>query len=234
MNKLIILAVAGMIALPAMSQDKKTIEGNGNIVTKTFPVKSFNSLKASGVFELHLTQGETESVKVEADDNLQSLFTVKNEGNDLVIEMDKKKNLNLKSKNRLKVYVSFKNLHAMNLSTVGNVKGDKLMRFNDLKLQCNSVGNIDLKLNANTININNNSVGNVTLSGEVKSATVKNSSVGNLEANGLIVQEMDIENSGVGNAEVHVVRELKVKDSFLGKVKNKGKAPLKKMNKVAS
>ena len=77
-------------------------------------------------------------------------------------------------------------------------------------------------------------MGNVTLSGEARTATVKNSSVGNLEANGLIVQEMDIENSGVGNAEVHVVRELKVKDSFLGKVKNKGKAPLKKMNKVAS
>lgn len=234
MSKLIIWAAAGMLSIPALSQETKKIEGNGNIVTKTIPVKSFNTLKASGVFELHLVQGSTESVKVEADENLQTLFTVKSEGNDLVIEMDKKKNLNLNSKNRLKVYVSFKNLNAINLSTVGNVKSDKLMRFDDLKLHCNSVGNIDLKLNANTIKINNNSVGNVTLSGDVKNATVKNSSVGNLEANDLIVQEMDIENSGVGNVDVNVVRELKVKDSFLGKVKNKGKAPLKKMNNVAS
>ena len=234
MSKLIIWAAAGMLSIPALSQETKKIEGNGNIITKTIPVKSFNTLKASGVFELHLVQGSTESVKVEADENLQTLFTVKSEGNDLVIEMDKKKNLNLNSKNRLKVYVSFKNLNAINLSTVGNVKSDKLMRFDDLKLHCNSVGNIDLKLNANTIKINNNSVGNVTLSGDVKNATVKNSSVGNLEANDLIVQEMDIENSGVGNVDVNVVRELKVKDSFLGKVKNKGKAPLKKMNNVAS
>jgi hypothetical protein len=228
------MAFAGMLSVPANSQENEKIEGNGKMVTKNISVKSFNNLKASGVFELHLVQGETESVKVEADENLHALFIIKNEGNDLVIEMDKKKNLNLKSKNRLKVYVNFKNLQSINLSTVGNVKSDKLMRFNDLTLQCNSVGNIDLRLNANTLKINNNSVGNVSLSGEAKTAVIKSSGVGSLEANGLIVQDMDIENSGVGSAEVNVVRELKVKDSFLGKVKNNGKAPMKKMNNVTS
>jgi len=234
MNKLLVLAISSLIAIPVIAQEKTKIEGNGNIITKTIPVKSFSALKASGVFELHLVQDGTESVKVIADENLQSLFTVKNEGNDLVIEMDKKKNINFNSKNRLKVYVSFKDLNEMNLSTVGNVMSDKKMKFDNLVLRCNSVGNVDLELNANKININNNSVGNVSLRGEAQSAIVKNSSVGNLEADRLIVQHMDIENSGVGNADVNVTTELKVKDSFLGKVKNKGKAPVKKMNNVAS
>ncbi len=47
-----------------------------------------------------------------------------------------------------------------------------------------------------------------------------------------VVQKMDIENTGVGSAEVNAEKELKVKDSFLGKVINKGNAPVKRMNKV--
>src|SRR5690606_6992752 len=151
-----------------------------------------------------------------------------------VIELDKKKNINFDSENRLKVYVNFKDLKEMNLSTVGNVMSDKKLKFDELALKCNSVGNVDLELNANTLRIKNNSVGNVSLRGEAESAIVKNSSVGNLSASRLIVKKMDIENSGVGNADVNVTTELKVKDNFLGKVKNKGKAPVKKMKNVAS
>jgi len=125
MNKLLIIAIAFCIAMPVKAQDKQKIEGNGNITTKTIPVKSFNSIKASGVFELHLIQDGTESVKVIADENLHSLFSIKNEGNALVIELDKKKNINFDSENRLKVYVNFKDLKEMNLSTVGNVMSDK-------------------------------------------------------------------------------------------------------------
>jgi hypothetical protein len=36
----------------------------------------------------------------------------------------------------------------------------------------------------------------------------------------------------VGHAEVNAEKELKVKDSFLGKVTNRGSAPVKKSNKV--
>ncbi|MBA2761902.1 MAG: hypothetical protein H0U39_08085, partial [Segetibacter sp.] len=53
-----------------------------------------------------------------------------------------------------------------------------------------------------------------------------------LEAGDFVVQTMNINNSGVGNAYVNAEKELKVKDSFLGKVKNKGAAPIKKKRQV--
>ena len=95
------------------------------------------------------------------------------------------------------------------------------------------MGNIDLELTANKINLNNKSVGNVKLSGKAEDAVIKNKGVGSLEATDFIVQTMDIDNSGVGNAAVNAQKTLKVKDSFLGKVSNKGAAPVRKMNKVA-
>src|SRR5687767_11360185 len=99
--KYLLVAVAGLLlANTGLAQDKdkdrKTVEGNGNIVTRDIPVKSFSALEASGVYELKLSQGNTESVKIEADENLQELFEVKNEGSKLVISTKKMNNVNLK------------------------------------------------------------------------------------------------------------------------------------------
>lgn len=235
MRKILLGFTAGLLlsgAATAQDKERETIEGNGKLVTRNVPVQSFNTLKASGIYELRLTQGAAESVKIEADENLQDLFTVRNEGSKLVIETKKLQNKNLRTKNKMRVHVTFKNLKSMELSTVGNVKAEEALTFDDLELSNQSVGNIDLKLTANKLSLENKSVGNVILSGKAQNAVVKNNGVGSLEAGNFVVQTMDIDNSGIGSAEVNAEKQLKVKDSFLGKVKNKGAAPVRKKNSV--
>jgi len=234
MKKMLFTLLSGALLTHAATAQKKreTIEGNGNLVTRTVSVQPFTQLKASGVYELKLAQGGTEGVKIEADENLQDLFTVKNEGNKLVIDMKKTDNVNLKLKNKIKIYVTFKNLNNLELSTVGNVLSEEKLAFDDLKLESKSVGNVDLNFTANKLNVKNNSVGNVKLKGKAESAVFVNNGVGNLEAGDFVVQTLNIENTGVGNAEVNAEKECKIKDSFLGKVRNKGAAPVRKNNKV--
>jgi hypothetical protein len=233
MRKILLAAACGLILSPAaLAQKQETLEGNGKLVTKEVPVSSFDALKASGIYELKLSQGDKETVKIEADENLQELFQVRNEGSKLVIDMKKLENKNLKSKNKMRVYVTFKKLKEMELSTVGNVGSEEQLSFDDLDVKNKSVGNVDLKLTANKIDLENKSVGNVKLSGKAQNAVVKNQGVGSIEAGNFIVQTMNIENSGIGHAEVNAEKDLKVKDSFLGKVKNKGNAAVRKMNKV--
>jgi hypothetical protein len=234
MRKTILVALT-TIALnqASIAQEKnETIEGNGKLVTKEVPVSAFDVLKAKGVYELKLSQGAKESVKIEADENLQNLFQVRNEGNELVIDMKDLNHKNLKIKNKMRVYVTFKNLKELDLSTVGNVASEEQLAFDDLNMENKSVGNVDLKLTANKIDLKNKSVGNVKLSGKAEDAVFKNSGVGSLEAGSFVVQTMNIENTGIGSAEVNAEKNLKVKDSFMGKVKNKGNAPVRKMNKV--
>ena len=233
MRKILLAAACGCImSQAAIAQKQETLEGNGKLVTKEVPVSSFDALKASGVYELRLSQGNKETVKIEADENLQELFQVRNEGNKLIIDMKKLENKNLKSKNKMRVYVTFKKIKEMELSTVGNVGSDEELSFDDLDMKNKSVGNVDLKLTANKIDLENKSVGNVKLSGKAQNAVVKNQGVGSIEAGDFVVQTMNIENSGIGHAEVNAEKDLKVKDSFLGKVKNKGNASVRKMNKV--
>ena len=235
MRRILLAAAFTTLVSSAFAQEKKeriTLEGNGNLVTRDVPVSSFEALKASGVYELKLSQGNKESVKIEADENLQELFQVKNDVNKLVIDMKKLDNTNLKTKNKMKVYVTFKNLKDIDLSTVGNVKSDEQLSFADLQLKNKSVGNVDLKLTAAKVDIENKSVGSVTLIGKADQAVVKNSSVGSLEAGDFIVQTMNIENSGIGSTEVNAAKDLKVKDSGMSRVKNKGAATVRRMNKV--
>lgn len=224
--------LAGTVNAQEKKEKQETIEGNGKLVTKDVSVSSFDVLEASGVYELKLSQGGKESVKIEADENLQEYFNVRNEGNKLVIDMDKLKNKNLRNTKKMKVYVTFRKLKELELKTVGNVSSEEQLSFDDLNLDTKSVGNVDLNLTAKKLELENNSVGNVKLKGKATEAVVKHSGVGSLQAGGFVVQTMNIENTGVGSAEVNAEKDLKVKDSFLGKVKNNGSATARKMNKV--
>jgi len=233
MRKVIIIACnILLLATTVFSQkDKETkIEGSGNVITKDVTIQPFDQLEANGVFNVVLTQGNKESLKIEAEDNLQALFEIKNEGSKLMVDMKKDSHFN--SKKKMTVYITFKNLKSMDLKMVGNVSSEGNLNFSDLSLANKSVGSVDLALNAQKLDINNKSVGNLRLSGKAENAIIRSNSVGAIKASDLLVQTMDIDNDGVGSAEVNAVKELKVKDSFLGKVKNAGSATAKRINKV--
>ena len=213
-------------------KDKKEvkIEGSGNVITKDVAIQSFDELQVSGVFNVVLTQGSKESVKIEAEDNLQQLFEVKNEGNKLIVDM--KKDSHFDPKKKMTVYITFKNLKSMDLKMVGNLTSEGNLSFGDLSLNNKSIGSVDLALNAQKLDIKNKSVGNLKLRGKADNAVIKSNSVGSIKAADFVVQTMDIDNDGVGSAEVNAAKELKVKESFLGKVRNAGSATAKRINKV--
>ena len=231
MKRIFVIALlASVFTAQAQKEERKRIEGSGNVINREVAVQSFDELDASGLFNLRLSQGDKEQVKIEAEDNLQELFIVRMEGSKLSISM--KKNVNINTKKKMNVYVTFKKLKAMDLSMVGGTYSDEPLSFADLRLNNQSVGSVNLDLSAQSMRMDNESVGSVKLTGKAENAIIKSSSVGSIQAGEFVVQKMDINNSGVGSAVVNAAKELIVSDSFLGKVKNKGGAVVKKTNKT--
>lgn len=226
--KKLLLAAGLLVSANAVFAQKESVTGNGNVVTREIPVSSFDQLRSSGVYQLQLSQGDKESVKIEADENLQEYFSVKNEGSKLVIDMTKKKNLNIRKSTKMIVHVTFRSLKSMDLNMVGSVRSAEPLSFSDLKVKNNSVGSVDLKLTANSFDLDNSAVGSVTLSGKAQRAVINSDAVGGIRAGDFVVQTLTIDNDGVGSAEVNAEKEIHVKDSFLGKVKNRGAAKMKK------
>lgn len=210
------------------AQKQQTIEGNGNIITRNMPVKSFNSIDVSGVFELKMTQGDQESVKLEGDENLLQYISVQNTGSELVIDMEKLKNINFKTKKSLQVHLTFKRLDSMEFGLVGNVVSVNALKFNDIKIKNTGVGNVDLDLTAQSIQLKNKGVGDITLKGTASNASIMSAGVGSVDAASFAVQTMNVDISGVGSAKVNAAKDVKVKSNGLGSVKNVGAAPMPK------
>ena len=231
MKKMIFCLLTICSSISLFAQDRKTIEPSGNIVTKDVAVKAFDAIEASGLYELVLTEGGKEAVKIEGDDNLMSLFSVSNNGNRLVIDMPELKNHNINSKKKedgknlkWKIYVTYTKLKSLDVAIVGSVSATTPIKADDFEISSKAVGNINLQLTANKLNVKNDGVGNIILKGTATDAIVENGGVGKFDGEELVVQTMDINNSGIGSAEVNVEKNLKIKQSFLGKVRNKGNA----------
>jgi len=234
MKKLVCIAalLSSFQLVNAQDEKRETIEGNGKPSTKSYTVNSFDELKVSGVFDLQLSQSGSEAVRLEADENLIQYVTVKNEGSKLVIDMDKIKNKNFNSKSKLKLFIDFKKLSNIESSLVGNMSAKSSLKFDDLKIANKGVGNVDLDLAANKVHLKNGGVGSVTLEGKAESAEIFNNGVGSIKAGNFVVQTLNLENTGIGSTEVNANKDLKVKSSGMGSVKNKGAAPMPKKKRT--
>lgn len=239
MKKAIGLIMFTVCGLSVFAQEREKIVPSGNVVSRDVNVQAFDAIEAKGLYELVLSQGDKESVRIEADDNLQSLFSVVNTSGKLVIDMPglRNKNIQFDEKNdkhemRLKVYVTFRKLNSLDIAVIGNVRSVTPIKCEEVKITSKNVGNVNLQLTAEKVTVENKGVGNIELTGKAKEAVVTNNGVGQFDGETFVVQTMDIDNSGVGKANVNVEKNLKVKQSFLGKVTNAGSAKTHVMDGV--
>ncbi len=53
------------------------INGSGNIITQSIDVSNFDRVSLEGSGDVYIEQGQTESLTIEADDNIQPLLETK-------------------------------------------------------------------------------------------------------------------------------------------------------------
>lgn len=204
------------------------LRGNGNVITQERTVSSFNKIIVNGVYNVYLTQGENESVKVETDENLQEVVIVKNSGDALILSW--KKGINVKKKTKMNVYVTLKDIAKLEIKGVGNVKTSSKLSLNELDIEASGVGNTSLELDCKKLDGEISMVGNFTLKGKVAEVTLDNNGTGALRAFDLVAQKLEINNSGIGKVEVNAQQEISITSSGIGSVYYKGNAKTTKLD----
>ncbi len=189
-------------------QEKKALNG----VTR---------LQIDGVFNLTLTQSDDESIEVEGPSALINKLIIDQEGDLLLLKMKKIDGFNF-NHGDLKIRISLEDLKELSYDGVGNVKTNGLFKVADLKLLGNGVGNLELELEAKEIDADMDMVGNINLRGNANRAIFINNGIGNLDASELIVQNMDVNSSGIGKVEVNCVGDLSLVVDGIGKVSYSG------------
>lgn len=197
---------------------RETVYGNGNVVTEERHAGSFNRLKVSSGIDAIITQGDVESIKVIADENLLEYIKTEIYDNTLKISTD----ANIRHAKSKEVHLVYKQLKEIDISSAGDVKGNNRMKVDDLDLDLSSAGDLTLDVEAIKITCNISSAGDAHLSGTADELEADLSSAGDLNAYDLVVRKAHISSSSAGNARICATDEVELNASSAGDIYYKG------------
>lgn len=204
----------------------------GKVITKNYDLSDFNKLDLSGVGNVHITQGNTYSVKVSAQEKLFDAIDISKKGKELVVDLPNNQENTGRSfsskfdfkRENLNVYITMPDITDIDQSGVVNVEIAKPIKVDKLTLYVSGVGNTRINgLTANDFSADISGVGSVS----VQQLTAKTSSfdvsgVGNVTVEYNHSGYSEVETSGVGSVTLSgTLRKLQAnKSNITSKISN--------------
>ena len=222
MKKYILPAVSILFLLSACDFiGGKRVEGSGNVTSQERSVSGFSAVQSSGFFDVYLSSGATQSLRIEADDNLHSYIETTVNGSEL--EIDTKEGYRLATDKDIKIFITSPTFSKVRLSGSGNIISQNQITSNDkIDLSVSGSGNIKVDVHAPSVESHMSGSGDINLSGEAKKFEGSLSGSGNIRAMDLKTEETSIRISGSGNADVFASAKLDVRVTGSGDVRYKG------------
>ena len=224
MKKLLIVLFA-LISIKSFTQKLETIKGNGQIKKEVRELSNFTSLSSQGSMNVEITYGNSNSVTVEADENLLPYIETTVENGKLSIKS--KKNVNLKSSSKMNVYVSMTKINSLQLSGSGNISGSGAFTNNaKTDMAVSGSGNITLTFDIfKDLDLSIAGSGNINLKGkETNTISAHISGSGDIDCSDISSSDVDAKISGSGNVKVYASNSIDAKISGSGNVFYKGNA----------
>jgi hypothetical protein len=220
MKNLRVLSVLLLLAIPAglFAQRWEVVRGDHNVVKKQREAGSFSKIKASSGIDVFLTQGSTESITVEADENLHKYILTEIRNGELNVYTE----VGIRDAERKRVYVTMRNIQAIRTTSAGDVIGQTPVKSDILKLSASSAGSINLEITAREVEVNLSSSGDMTLTGKADYLDATLSSAGDLNAFDLEVKEAKVTASSAGDADINVVEKIVARASSAGDITYRG------------
>lgn len=165
--------------------DNDKVVGSGNIVSQVRPVGSFNAIVVTNFASVSVTQDSTESLRIEADDNIINIVTTTVAGGTLSVGLPAGSYSNV----TVRVYASMR--------TVVRLESSGAAEFQ-------SVG--DIHTDAMTCHISG--AGTIRLTGSATTQTVEITGAGSVNNFGFTTARSTALVTGSGNIEVHATERL--------------------------
>lgn len=183
-------------------------------------MSSFDQIDFSTIGELTITQGDRESLTIEAESNVMSRIKTSVRGGTLYIEM--KRGFpwvwSVKPTKPIKYDLTVKELTTLDLSGLGNVYAGAI-DTDRLDLDMSGGGKVIIRsLTAETLEVEHTGVGKCELSGQVKRQEVHLTGAGEYDPADLESETANVEVTAVGKATVWATETLDIELSGVGNV----------------
>ncbi len=217
--KIGLLALVIVVLSPSNSFAKRGVWGNGDVEKETRNIRSFNAIDISSAFEVELTQGNTESLVIEADENIMENIITEVVGGTLKIYVKG----NVRKVEKMKAYISFKMIDEIETSGAVDLKGMNKMKFNDLFIDSSGASDIELELTAKELKLDFSGATEINLIGYADALFIDSSGASDIKALDFEVKRCEVDASGASTIKVFVTDELEVEASGATTVRYKGR-----------
>ncbi len=196
--------------------DNDVLRPHGDDVSITRTVGAFDEIEMGGEFEVYLTQGPAEDLRLEGPENVIADLKTTTRNHKLEIEFRSRR---VKLKDPVRVYITTPELTSLDISGANTVKGVTDWNVKDLDIKTSGSGEIDLVVRgADSVFSRVSGSGEVMLKGDAHRHDLDISGSGKLKAFKLQTNISDVKISGSGTAEVTVLEKLKANISGSGSV----------------
>ena len=224
MRRFFVLSLLSVILLSSCDQMfGKRVHGDGHIKTESRAALEFNSIDVSGSIDVIIRQDSVRSIKVETDENLLEYVQVIDEGDKVVIHTERGFSLN--PTKGIKVYISsplFKSLEAS--GACNYISENKISSPERISFGLSGSCDVKIELDAPQVYADLSGACNVQLKGNTKDLKMEGSGSSDFKCMELLAENVDVDISGSGYAEVYASVKLDVSVSGSGDIKYKGNA----------
>jgi hypothetical protein len=210
------IALVSLLLIVVLTACDGMRRGSGNVVNEERDVSGYDSVALMGSGAVEIIQGNTESVVVEAEDNIISFITTEVQDGTLILSQEDNALINPTRPINYTVHII--EVTGLSGSGSGDINAPSL-ETNTLDLDLSGSGSIRIgSLDADSLTVDISGSGQVTVSGLVNDQQLAISGSGGYQAPELNSKTAEIDVSGSGNAIVAVEDTLDANISGSGSV----------------
>jgi hypothetical protein len=185
----ILLLLANSLHTPGFAQEKQERK-----------LGNFSKIEVSNAITLQLSQGNTQSVVVEANSADQDKIITEVSGDELIVRRDNR-HKNQWSDDKIIVHVTVKALSQLDMSSASRVKGETPIQSDNFSLRMSEASHLELDLAARTVKVNMHSASRANLKLEADEIRGNVSEASHLSLVGKVENEL-IEPDSAGSVKV--------------------------------
>jgi len=190
--------------------------------TENRNVSGFKGVNLSGSYNYFITQGNTESLRIEAPkDVIKNIVTEVKNG---VLYVYTKNHIrwNMFKNEKIAVYITAKEINSISLSGSGDVDFKGGIKAENLSISLTGSGDMDGKITATAVETSVTGSGDIALSGRTQNLKARVTGSGDLSTRGLQSTNVYVEVTGSGDADVYASGSLNAHVSGSGDINYSG------------
>lgn len=190
----------------------------GNIISRDFNLSSFDGIELLIPADVTITQGPTQSVKVEGYENMVNRLETDIRRGVWKIKTERC----IRDLGEMKIWITIPNINSLVVSGSGTIYSENTLSANKLDLTISGSGEADLALEVDKFNTIISGSGQLKVEGAADEVVLNISGSGDYAGFDLETNRSDVNVSGSGNAEVWVKNFLKARISGSGDIFYRG------------